>query len=292
MSDDYCQDPAPVRRPDFVPPDGACDSHAHVFGPRDRFPAQPDAAYEGPNAPVETYLAALDQLGMARGVLVQPTIYGFDNSALLDALQSAPERLRGVGLADASVPRRVLKDYAASGMKGLRFAVFPKGADNLGGVSIDEIAAMAPALRDLGMHAQVWAAPPLLVQRLPGLLELGIPVVIDHMARIDTDAGVGSPDMQALLALLRKHEHLWIKLLPNRVTQKPKEFSDVRPYFDAFLDAAPDRAVWGSDWPFVRMGSRTPEAGDLLDLFAEWASDAGRRQALLVDNPARLYGWP
>lgn len=131
----------------------------------------------------------------------------------------------------------------------------------------------------------------MLVEKLPELLDLGIPIVIVHMARVDPAAGIKTPPVQTLLKLLKSHSNLWIKLLPNRISKMPLDYSDLLPFHRAFLEVAADRSLWGTDWPFVRMGPHTPDAGHLLDHFADWVREDHVRQALLVDNPAKLYGW-
>jgi 2-pyrone-4,6-dicarboxylate lactonase len=271
-------------------PKGACDSHAHVCGPASRFPLAVTAAYTPPDAPVEAYVAMLDRLGLARGVLVQAASYGFDNAALIDALKRFPQRLRGVALAGSEISDGALEALAASGVKGLRFAHYPPGVKDLGGVGLDQIVKLAPRMRALGLHAQIWAPCAASLEVLPDLLRAGVPVVLDHMARISPAAGVKDAAFQRLLQMLVQ-EDIWVKLIPHRITQQPQVFDDLHRFAEAYLHAAPARMLWGSDWPYVRMGEATPDAGRLADLVQDWAGDAALSQAVFVDNPARLYGF-
>lgn len=271
-------------------PAGACDSHAHVCGPPDRFPPSPDAAYPPPLAPAEGYIAMLDRLGLRRGVLVQATPYGFDNSAVIDALERYPKRLRGVALAGPELAEEELERMARAGVRALRFAYFPPGVRDIGGVGLDCIEPLAARMRAHGMHPQIWAPCATVVEMLPGLLRHDLPFVLDHMARISPDAGVHNRSFQRLLDMVR-NENVWVKLIPHRVSQQHFRYRDLRPFHELLIEAAPDRMLWGTDWPYVRMGENTPDAGMLADLFWEWTADAALRQAVLVDNPARLFGF-
>jgi len=290
MTDPTSHPPVLQSLPRLAPPPQACDSHAHICGPHHRFPPEPDAAYTPAQAPVEAYLAMLDRLGFARGVLVQATPYGFDNGAILDAVSRYPERLRAVALADARVDADVLGQMAQKGIRGLRFAHFPPGVKNIGGVGLDQIGPLSARMAEFGVHPQIWAPVAQLVEVLPHLIGRGFPVVLDHMARIDPTTSTDDPLVRHLLDLIR-HEDIWVKLIPHRITRQPHVYADLRSFHDAFFAAAPDRMLWGSDWPFVRMGDATPDAGRLLNLFDEWTADPALRQAVLVDNPTRLYGF-
>ena len=274
-----------------VVPAGACDSHAHVFGPAERFPLAPDSPYVPPAAPVEAYLTMLDALGVARGVLVQGAPYGEDNAALLDALRSSPERLRGVALASAEITDAGLAELVAAGVRGLRFSYFPgPPGRNVATIGLEVLKALAPRMRALGMHAQVWMPCEAFVPMAEELLGLGVPLVLDHMVRVDPARGVGDADFVALLRLVRD-EDLWVKLIPHRASGAYPDYADIAAFHAALVEVRPERMLWGTDWPFVRMGEKTPEAGHLLGLFEAWTPDAADRQRILVDNPAALYGF-
>jgi 2-pyrone-4,6-dicarboxylate lactonase len=274
-----------------VPP-GACDAHAHVFGPFHRFPPSTHSVYALPEAPFEVYAATLVQLGMARGVLTQSAPYGTDPAALLDALRRGAGSLRGVAMAEAEAADATLAEMQAAGVRGLRFVEMraPGGARYPGCVGVEALRALAPRMRELGWHAQLWASAAEHAALLPGLLGLGVPIVLDHMGCPDAARGTADPAFQALLGHLRDGR-VWVKLTVCRVSRAKPDYPDARPLHDALVAANPDRLLWGSDWPYVRMGDPTPDAGRLLDLFQAWVGDAELARRILVDNPAALYGF-
>ncbi len=278
--------PIPTR-----PPPAACDCHAHVFGPLERFPPSAQSPYPPPTAPVEAYLGMLDSLGLDRGVLVQAAPYGEDNAALLDALASAERRLRGVALASPSIADADLGRLAAHGVKGLRFSHFPGSSGrNVAVIGPEALQHLAPRMRAHGLHAQLWMPCDAFVALAPELLRAKVPLVLDHMVRIDPARGLDAPECQRLLQLLRD-EDLWMKLIPHRASTQYPDYPDLPIFHAAFVEARPDRMLWGTDWPFVRMGDATPDAAHLLSLFSAWTPDADLRKRILVDNPAALYGF-
>lgn len=271
-------------------PPMACDSHAHIFGPFDRFPLAPGAAYDPAPAPIRAYLAMLDTLGAARGVLVQAAPYRDDNAAILDALRRFPERLRGIAAVSPGVTDATLAALAGGGVRGLRFSHFPATGAHPGTIGLDALVALAPRMREHGLHAQLWMPATEFVAHAPRLLALGLPLVLDHMNKPEAGLGTGDAVFQRLLGLLRD-EDLWVKLVPHRVSEQFPDYAELQPFHAAFLQARPGRLLWGTDWPFVRMGAKTPEAGHLAGLFAAWTPDPALRQRIMVDNPARLYGF-
>jgi predicted TIM-barrel fold metal-dependent hydrolase len=278
--------------PQHALPPGACDSHTHVFGPYDRFPLVHASTYAPPLAPAALHRQMLATVGAARGVLVQPAPYGTDASALLDALAHANGRLRGVAVADATASLEQLHALYDGGVRGLRFVEVkaPTGAPYAGSVGVNQLLAMAPATRQAGLHAQLWAPIDAYPELLPQIRAAGVDVVLDHMACIKTERGVADPAFQAVLQAVRDGG-VWVKLTLCRVSTQAPGYADVRPFHDALLAANPDRLLWGSDWPYVRMGDQSPDVGALLDQFYEWVPDAALRQRILVDNPAALFGF-
>ncbi|MGW1424517.1 amidohydrolase family protein [Bradyrhizobium manausense] len=278
---------APRRR---LPPD-ACDAHSHVFGPLDRFPPVEASHYALPDASPDVHARIRATLGIARGVLVQPAPYADDPSAILDALLQSNGALRGIAVATANAPDEVIASWVAAGIVGLRFTEMrtPGGERYPGTVGFDVLRTLASRMRQHGLHAQLWASAESLAAELPDLVRLGVPLVLDHMACPSLDRGGADPALDRILDVSRS-ENIWVKLAICRVSKRPPSFADVRTVHDAFIDAAADRCLWGSDWPYVRM-SLAPDAGRLLDLFLEWTADATMQQRILVENPARLYGF-
>ena len=271
-------------------PDDACDSHTHVFGPYDAFPLAHAASYPPPLAPASLHAAMLDMIGATRAVLVQPAPYGTDMRAMLHALRCSRGRLRGIGVADAHIDHDVLRQWAAAGVRGLRFVDMrdPLGNQYKGSVGADQLISLAPLMRELGMHAQLWATIDDHLRLLPRLLPLGVPLVLDHMACIDTTHGLADPAFVQLLDHVSRGD-VWVKLSVCRVARTANDYPLLKPFHDALVETNSARMLWGSDWPFVRMGADSPDVGALLDLFYAWVPDAATQRRILVDNPARLY---
>ena len=294
MSAPPCLPPREVTRPKVPPPPNACDTHAHVFGPADRFPYADDRSYTPPDAPLSKYLGMLDAIGFARGVLVQGSAHGHDNAAMLDALERQPARLRGVAVADENVTPETLRAWHRLGVRALRFNHFFRGGQlhYRGGVPLTVAEQHAGVMKELGWHLQLWIDVKDLPDTIPVLKKIGLPVVIDHMGRTDARAGTATPGFQSLLRLLGDGA-CWVKVSgAHRLSRSAPEYPDARPFHEALVRANPDRLVWGSDWPHPRMEGEMPDAGRLLELFQQWTPDVATRQRILVDNPARLYDFP
>jgi 2-pyrone-4,6-dicarboxylate lactonase len=278
--------------PRHVLPAGACDAHAHVFGPFDRFPPVSVAAYQPPLAPFETYRDMLARVGMARGVLVQTAVYGTDNRALVDALNKGRGWLRGIAVATRAIGDGELDALHAAGVRGLRFIEMtdPRGGRYGGSVGVDELRALAPRLRERGWHAQLWANAADHEALLPSLVPLGVPLVVDHMGNFPLDQGVSAAPFQRILKHLAASE-IWVKLQVCRNSRLLPHYSDIRSFHDALVAANSHQLLWGSDWPHVRMAELTPDVGALIDLFHEWVGDETTRQRILVHNPHTLFGF-
>ena len=230
------------------PPPGACDCHAHIFGPSDRFPYTDGRGYTPTDAPVETYLALLDALGLARGVVVQGNAHGTDNRAILHALSQAPQRLRGIAITDAQTSHAELRAWDAIGIRGLRFHLFhPDHKPNYRrGVGLDVFEHFRPIMRTLGWHMQVWCDWRILLDMAPVLAAIGaeMPVVIDHMAEFDASLGVTDPRFAALERLVGEG-HCWVKLSgAYRCSRLYPDYGDVTPMQHALVRANPERLVW------------------------------------------------
>jgi 2-pyrone-4,6-dicarboxylate lactonase len=285
---------AAPRRPTEPLPSGAWDTHAHIFGPADRFPFADGRGYTPPEAPVERYLALLDHLGFARGVIVQGNAHGYDNRVVLDALTRHPDRLRGVAITDTRVAPPVLSEWHRLGMRGLRFHLFSAAGKPgyVRGVGLDVFAVFRPMMRELNWVMQVWCDWRLLPDVAPTLRAVAteMPVVIDHMLNIPAERGIADPSFQALLRLVGDG-HVHAKLSgAYRVSARLPDYPDAEPFHAALLAANPERLIWGTDWPHPQIDAAAmPDDGHLVDLFHRWTPDVGHRRLILVDTPARLF---
>ncbi len=271
-------------------PAGACDCHCHVFGPAARFPYAEPRSYTPDDAPLAAYLALLDRLGLARGVIVQPSAYGRDNAATLDALAGAPDRLRGVAVVGAEGTAASLRAMHAAGVRGLRANEYRRDGQAAyhGGVRLAEIEPLMPVMADLGWHLQLWIDARDLPALLPRLAALPVPVVVDHMGRMHHSHGVAHPGFAALVRGVSEGR-LWAKVSGTyRLGAEAPDYLAAKPFHDALVAANPDALVWGTDWPHPRPEGPVPDAQRLLDVFCDW-TPAAARQRILVDNPARLY---
>lgn len=278
-----CPGPDPYPRPPsrFTPPAGATDTHAHVIGSA----FIEERSYTPPPAPGEAYLNMLDATGMTYGVLVQVSVHGTDNRLLTDMLRAFPQRLRGVAVVAPDVPDAELSMLRDAGVTGLRLNTLSGG-----GVGFGNIDRYERICEELGWHLQLLAAPGNLRDIAPRLLKLRVPYVIDHMGDFDVAEGTGSPAWQTMLRLVA--EGAWTKLSGAfRLSQKAP-YADTVPFARSLIETAPDRCVYGSDWPHVGFFGPMPNPGDLLDLLADWAPDPAVRDAILTVNAHRLYGFP
>jgi len=276
-------DPHP-RRPRSRFPAGACDCHSHVFGPQDRFPYPPSASYIPPDALPQDYSRMLTAIGCQRAVLVQPSVYGTDNSCLMAALTAGVFDFRGVAVTEENIEDAELEALHRAGVRGVRFNV----ASETAGLTMAQAPRLAARIKALGWHLQFF----LRIDQSPTFAEeiarLPVPCVIDHFANVHAAEGVESQGFQTLLRLARL-EHVWFKLIgPYRISSQKPLYPDVAPLARALAAVAPDRCVWGTDWPHPNT-AHMPNDGDLADALVEWLPDAAARQKILVDNPARLY---
>lgn len=276
-----------MHPPSFRVPDGACDTHAHVIGLPPAYPFVPERSYTPPEASEASYLAMLDALRVSRGVLVQVSVHGTDNRRMVEVLRHNSTRLRGVAVVAPDVSERELLDLTAAGVRGIRLNVLFGG-----GVSIDAMESLAQKVAPLGWHIQLLLDARDLPEIGPRIERLPVQVVIDHMGHMPVSAGTDHPGFQWLLRLVG-NGRAWVKLSgAYRVSQTGAPYHDTLPFARALLQAAPDRCVWGSDWPHVAVPGPMFDTGDLLDLLSVWAPDETTRRRILVENPARLYDFP
>lgn len=292
-----CMPPDPnPRKPRFTPPPNSCDTHAHVFGPPDKFPFAPTRQYTPPAAPIEHYLNMLAVIGIDRGVVVQPSAHGFDNTATLDAIAKKGGRFRGIARVDDTTTAEELKGLHEGGIRGVRFNLLDRSAGNIKLMVFDRV---IERLVEFGWSVDLHIDPKNLVEQEGRIRAIPVPVVFDHLARINPADGLGQEAFQLLLDFL-KDERFWVKLTgadkisrTDSRSDKGLFYTDVVPFARALIEAAPDRVIWGTDWPHsnIFVPGKTPNDGDLLDLLSEFAPDESVRHKILVDNPSRLYGF-
>jgi predicted TIM-barrel fold metal-dependent hydrolase len=289
MPDGFLAPPAKARPPRTPPPPGAVDCHAHVFGPFEAFPLASERHYTPAELPGERYLRTLDEIGFERGVLVQASAHGADCRAMLDALDRAPSRLRGIALATPDVSDAVLADMNRRGVRGLRFSQAIE-APGKGAIPLEAALVMGPRIAALGWHMQIQADCDRFARFAPDLLGIGIPIVLDHMGLVEPGRSLTDPNWRLVLDWVARGA-VWVKLTPYRMSAAYPDYQDMAPFHHALVRANPARMLWGSDWPHVHMRANMPELGCLLDVLARWTSDEALIQRILVDNPVALYGF-
>ena len=282
-------DPAP-RAPAIATPPLACDCHAHVCGPAARYPYSRNRIYTPPDALLADYRHMLDTLGVERAVLVQPSLYGTDNRAMLDALDVDPARLRGVAVVDFDVDAKSIEALHARGVRGVRCNIVDL-KDGQGVLPVAALTTLAKRVAPFGWHLEFLMH----VDEFPELDRVfaGFPVdiVIDHFGYMDTAKGVEHPGFQALLRLM-KAGRCWVKFTgAYRISREAMPYRDVVPYARALVAAAPERVVWGTDWPHPKHEKAMPNDGEMCDRLLDWIPDERERRLVLVENPARLYGF-
>ncbi len=265
----------------------SCDCHFHIFGPFERFPLDPGRAYEPPEASIEAYQQVAESRGIERMIVVQPSPYGTDNRVTLDAVRRfGPARARAVAVIDDSFDDAALRALRAGGVRGVRFNLVSGN-----GTPEAQLQELARRIAPLGWHVQVYAEGEKLAELAPLLARLPVEVVIDHVGGVRAALGTAHPQFQALLRLLDSGR-AWVKLCGYRASSAGHPWDDVATNVSALAEAAPERCVWGTDWPHVHMASGPqPEPGRLLDQFLAWVPDPEAQRRILVENPGRLYGF-
>lgn len=275
----------------FVMPAGAIDTHCHVIGAPPEYPLVPERSYTPPPASADAYLSMLDAVGFAKGVLIQVSVHGTDNRLLLDTLSANPQRLRGVGVMPADLPERAYAQAHDAGVRGLRLNDFIRDGSGLygGGIGFKELERFDALACEMGWHLQLLLDGRDLVELAPRIARLRSSWIIDHMGHIPYTAGVDHSGFRKLVELVA--DGGWVKISDAfRMSELP-DYRDSTPFAQALIAAAPDRCVWGSDWPHVAQWRPMPTVAGLLDLLGEWVSDETARNRILVDNPMRFYGF-
>jgi predicted TIM-barrel fold metal-dependent hydrolase len=281
---------ASPKTPRLALPPGSCDCHAHVFGPASQYPYIDNRTYTPPDATLENYLQLHRRIGIERGVLVQPSVYGTDNRLHMEALSAirrAGLDYRGVCVVAPDVAETELDRLDRAGFCGVRMNLLFQG-----GIDWADVTALAVRIANRGWHLQFLINVAESVDILEQIPQLPVPVVIDHMGHMNCDLGLHNEGFQTLLTLLRKNL-VWVKLSGSyRISQEgAPPYTDVVPFARALVKANPERCIWGSDWPHPHFPGGMPNDGDLVDLISEWVPDSEQSNAVLVRNPARLYGF-
>ncbi|MFJ1258696.1 amidohydrolase family protein [Cupriavidus sp. CuC1] len=278
-------DPHPIN-PLHALPALACDAHCHVFGPAEHFPYAEDRSYTPPDAPFEALAALHDHLGLARGVIVQASCHGTDNTAMLDAITRSNGRYRGVAIVDVTVTDDALKALNDAGVRGVRFNFVA----HLGGApDLDVFDRVLRRVEALGWHVVLHLDAQDIVKYADLIGRIRVPFVIDHMGRVRAEAGLDQEPFRQLLELMR-NPLAWVKVCGSeRVSAGKRPFDDAIPFARALVHAAPDRVLWGTDWPHPNISKDMPNDGELVDLLFRICDDPLLLHKILVENPGRLY---
>ena len=273
---------AGTERPKLKAPPHSADCHHHIYDAR--FPTAPTAILKPAPATVAEYRLFQKRIGTTRNVVVQPSTYGVDNRCLLDALrQFGTKDARGIAVVNTSVTDRELKELEAAGVRGIRFNLQQAGATTL-----DMLATLAKRITPLGWHVQMNASSEQIVGAQSALNALPCPVVFDHFGHT-TLKGREDPAFPVIVKLLQANKG-WLKLSGAYIDAKGPSYSESVPTAQAYVKEAPDRLVWGSDWPHPTTNDK-PDDAVLFDLLLQWAPDETERHRILVENPAKLYGF-
>jgi predicted TIM-barrel fold metal-dependent hydrolase len=275
-----------MRKPAFSLPRGACDTHVHIWGPFDHFPVAKGAPYTPPERTRDDLVALHERLGVDRAVIVQTTVYKSDNRAMLDGIARSGGRWRGVALIDEHFTDADFLSLHEGGVRGVRFG-FVK---HLGGVpDLALVRRTAARIAPMGWHLVLHLDAGNIPEFIDFFGELSLPVVVDHMGRVPVRDGLDQPPFRILLDLL-KRPNWWVKVSgAERISETGPPFADAIPFAQRLIEAAPGRVLWGTDWPHPNVRWE-PDEADLVDLLPSFAGAAALHK-VLVDNPARLYGF-
>ena len=275
-------------KPQFVVPAGAVDAHCHVFGPGDTFPFAPERKYTPCDASWEQLFALRDFLGFEKNVVVQATCHGSDNSALLDVLERANGKARGVVTVKPDITTEELERMHALGVRGVRFNYVKRLVDPK---PDDYYRQIIEKIRPLGWHVVLYFEPSDLREKRDFFNSLNIPLVIDHMGRPDVTKPVENEEFEMFLDFMRGNPDVWCKVsCPDRLTVSGSPlYADVIPFAKKIVEEFPDRVLWGTDWPHPNMKKEMPDDGILVDYVPSIATTPELQEKLLVTNPNNLY---
>jgi 2-pyrone-4,6-dicarboxylate lactonase len=276
-----------TKKPKFRPPPLACDAHCHIFGPAAKFPYDPDASYHPPDSPFEGLQKLHAVLGFERAVIVHASCHGPDMRATLDGIRRSKGAYRGTAIIDESYGDKEFAEMEAGGIRGVRFNF----VQHLGGrPDMAFFHRTVARLKEMNWHLILHFDAQDLVELRDMLMKIPVPMVIDHMGRVVAAKGLQQEPFKVLLSFVR-NENTWVKVCgAERVSSKGPPFDDAVPFARALIEAAPDRILWGTDWPHPNV-TWMPNDGDLVDLFPLMAPTPDLQHRILVENPARLYGF-
>jgi 2-pyrone-4,6-dicarboxylate lactonase len=264
------------------------DAHCHVFGPAAEFPFSPLAKYQPQDAGAEMLFALRDRLGFDRNVIVQASCHGTDNAATLNAIRLSNGKARGVAVVDPAIAEENLAALHEGGIRAVRFNFLKRLVDNAPKDKFLEVARRLPK----GWHIVVYFEADILEELRPFLDAIPVPIVVDHMGRPDVTQGPDGADMRAFRALLDSRDDIWAKVTcPDRLSPMGEPYDDFVAAVAPLVSDYSSRVLWGTDWPHPTMEHRIPDDGGLVDVIPRIAPTQALQQALLVDNPMRLY-WP
>ncbi len=277
--------------PDFRSPPSGCDSHFHVFGPPDRYSCERDLRYPPPLAPLEDFLALSRRMGLERFVFVQPSAYGRDNLCMLDAMREVGTNCRGIVDVDENVSDAELAHLHSLGVRGARINVSPIKPPEPGFSTnlLPRIERLRARFAEIGWQLDFLTPGWLTSELMPVLKKLNVDFTIAHFGMFPAKDGVKQPGFRQLLDLLRHGDgRCWIKLTGVYRMSVAKGFADVAPMAQALIEAAPDRLIWGSDYPHLSFADKVGPM-ELWNLLGKWAPDEAARRKILVDNPQQLF---
>lgn len=277
-----------LRSPAFKLPRNACDSHCHIFGPHALYPYAEGRSYTPHDAPLADFRELHRVLGVERAVIVNATCHGRDNRVVTDAIAQSGGAFLGVANVDEGFTDRELEWLNEQGIRGCRFTFVRR----LGAApAVDAFQRIVQRIRPLGWHVDLYFEAQDIPEFVPMLRALPIPYVIDHMGGVHAGAAHDATAFATLIELLRTDEKSWIKVTgPERISAAGPPYADVVGFATALMEAAPQRTLWGTDWPHPNV-KQMPNDADLVDILTNYVGGPAR-QAMLVENPARLYGFP
>ena len=279
--------------PAFRAPPLSCDCHFHVFGPADRYPYGTDLRYPPPLAPLEDYLALCGLLGIERYVFVQPSAYGRDNTCMLDAMREVGAKCRGIVDIEENAPDAELARLHAAGVRGVRINVPPVKPHTPGfsATMLPRIDRLHARCTELGWQLDFLTPGWLTSELMPVFKKLKCDFTIAHMGMYLAKDGVKQSGFQELLDLLRHGEgRCWIKLTGVYRMSVAPGFADAAPHARALIETAPDRIIWGSDYPHLSFADKVGSV-ELFNLLGQWAPTDAARKQILVDSPQRLFSF-